>query len=61
MRDTANSSVKARTMNPETEKLMQQLEQQYEGTAMKPLYTATVLRNVNCLKELGYIAIRNHL
>ncbi|WP_246162723.1 organic hydroperoxide resistance protein [Brasilonema sennae] len=42
MRDTANSSVKATSMNPETEKLMQQLDQQYEGAAMKPLYTATV-------------------
>jgi len=29
-------------MNPDTEKLMKQLEQQYEGAEMKPLYTAVV-------------------
>ena len=29
-------------MNPETEELMQQLEQPYEGAEMKPLYTAVV-------------------
>lgn len=29
-------------MNPDTEKLMQQLEQPYEGSKMKPLYTAVV-------------------
>lgn len=29
-------------MSPDTEELMQQLEQQYEGTMMKPLYTAVV-------------------
>lgn len=29
-------------MSPNTEELMQQLEQQYEGAAMKPLYTAVV-------------------
>ena len=40
---TAYSSAKARkAMNSDTETLMQQLEQQYEGAAMKPLYTAVV-------------------
>ncbi|WP_242060008.1 hypothetical protein [Oscillatoria sp. FACHB-1407] len=29
-------------MDSNTEKLMQQLEQPYQGTAMKPLYTAVV-------------------
>lgn len=29
-------------MRPDTEQLMQQLEQQYEGTMMKPLYTTVV-------------------
>lgn len=31
-------------MSPNTEELMQQLAQQYEGTMMKPLYTIITVR-----------------